>query len=195
MDGRKSISIALRVLMPLAMTAVVACAPSTGGMQTPRTTVDPVRIQGTNATYVLQLSSDGGEIKAVLEYPAKTVWQAVPVAYAEMSIPSEGIDAAHRHFVGAVSAARKFNGQPMSRFLDCGTTITGARADSYTIQFRFETQVDSVDAETANLRTRLEATGSSAGGASVQCASTGELERQIAVRVKMLLTGAAPNPI
>jgi hypothetical protein len=62
----------------------------------------------------------------------------------------------------------------------------GPSADSYNVRLRVQTQVDSVSVSSSALRTWVEATGSSSGGA-VRCSSTGRLELMISNQVKALL--------
>ncbi len=174
------------VIAPLALAGLLGCA-SSGGMPRTDSKVDRVQIQGTESSYDIRLTTDSYETKATLDFSPDSVWRAVPLAYAAMSIPTEGMDAAHRLFVGNVTAHRRFNSQPLSKYVDCGSSLTGPNADSYDVLLRMQTQVDSVAAGQAALRTRLEAAGSRAGATAVRCITTGELERQLSIRVKLLL--------
>lgn len=182
MDRRNSYRFALAA----SLVSIAACA-SSRGISTAETRRDRVQVQTTEVSYDIPVTTDAYETKAVLEFSADSVWRAVPLAYAAMSIPTEGMDAARRLFIGNVTARLRFNGQALSRFVDCGSGITGPNADSYSIQFRMQTQVDSVAPSQSNLRTRLEATGTSSRGSTVRCATYGELERQLSNRVKLLI--------
>ncbi|HJQ11806.1 MAG TPA: hypothetical protein VJ840_12335 [Gemmatimonadaceae bacterium] len=174
------------VVAPLAFAALVGCA-SSGGLPRNDTKIDRVQIQGTESSYDIRLTTDAYETKASLDFSADSVWRVVPTAYAAMSIPTEGTDPAHRLFVGNVTAHRRFNSQPLSKYVDCGSSLTGPNADAYDVLMRVQTQVDSVAAGQSLLRTRIEAAGSRAGGTAVRCISTGELERQLSIRVKLLV--------
>jgi hypothetical protein len=84
---------------------------------------------------------------------------------------------------------RRIDGRRMSRFLDCGSTMTGAVADSYQVAISVRSTVDAVAETTASLTTEVEGTAQSretrSGG--LHCTSTGALERLIAERVEALL--------
>jgi hypothetical protein len=172
-----------------ALTASMAGCASSPGRPSPGTGRERVSVQTTQVNYDIPLTVDARETKAVLEMRADTVWRAVPLAYAAMSIPTELVDPAHRLFVGNARARVRFNGQPVSKFVDCGSGLTGPNADTYSVQFRIQTQVDSVAPGQSNVRTQLEASGVSSAGGQVRCATTGELERQLSVRVKLIAFG------
>ena len=110
----------------------------------------------------------------------------------ERTVPGrfEGVtaDLANRTLGGAVSAHRVFAGRPLSRFVNCGITVIGANADSYDVRLRLRTRVDSVSPSQTRMRTLLEATAASNGGATVHCSSSGALEESIATRVKAELS-------
>lgn len=174
-------------ILPSFAVGLLACGPRSGGMPAPTTKVERVQIENVNSSIDLPLTTDPSQLRTRLDYSPSRVWQALPEAYALMSIPTEGMNPAQRLFVGNTSAYRRFNDDLVSRFVDCGTGLTGPNADSYRVQLRIETQVDSVDATSSNLRTRVLGSGSGAGGTAVRCATTGELERRLATRLKLLL--------
>jgi hypothetical protein len=171
-----------------------ACAPSSGGMAAPTTKVERVRIEGPNSNYDVSVTSETGETRSTLDFPAANVWKAVPIAYATMSIPTEGQDNAHRLFAGSVDARRTFNGNAVSLYVDCGSGLAGPNADAYGVRIRLQTQIDSLSASTSSVRTRVDATGTSTGGAVVRCSSTGALERQLANRIKLELVSPSAKP-
>ena len=164
----------------------LACASPSGGASSRGDRVESVSVESQTATQNITLRPDVSASRSSLEFPAKKVWSALPTAYSALPIPLEAIDSAHRFVVGSVLANRTFLRSPVSQFVDCGSTLMGPSADVYTVRLRVQTQVDSVSALNTDLRTWVEATGSSSGGA-VRCSSTGRLERMISDQVKSLL--------
>jgi hypothetical protein len=170
----------------LVLTVGVACASPSGGASSRGDPVESVSVESQTATQNITLRPDVSASRSSIEAPAKKVWAALPTAYSALPIPLEAIDSAHHFVVGSALAYREFLRSPVSQFVDCGSTIMGPSADSYNVRLRVQTQVDSVSASSSALRTWVEATGSSSGGA-VRCSSTGRLERMIGDQVKALL--------
>jgi hypothetical protein len=71
-----------------ALTASMAGCASSPGRPSPGTGRERVSVQTTQVNYDIPLTVDARETKAVLEMRADTVWRAVPLAYAAMSIPT-----------------------------------------------------------------------------------------------------------
>ena len=164
----------------------LACANPSGGTGSHNDRVESVSVESQTSTQNLILRPDVSAARSSIDFPAKKVWSALPTAYSALPIPLESIDSTRHFVVGSALAYRTFLHSPVSQFVDCGSTITGPSADSYTVRLRVQTQVDSVSESNTNLRTWVEATGSSSGGA-VRCGSTGRLEHMISDQVKALL--------
>jgi len=164
----------------------VACASPSGGVSSRGDRVESVSVESQTATQNITLRPDVSASRSSIELPAKKVWGALPTAYNALPIPLEAIDSAQHFVVGSALAYRTFLRSPVSQFVDCGSTITGPSADAYSVRLRVQTQVDSVSASSSDLRTWVEATGSSSGGA-MRCSSTGRLERMISDQVRELL--------
>ena len=170
---------------------VVGCTPPPGGSAPQPDRVETVSIESQSASNDIKLRSDISESRSAFEFPASRVWAALPSAYNVLPLPITGIDSAHRFIRGSTLVQREFLRNRLSSFVDCGSTILGQSADSYTVSLRFQSQVDSVSPTSSALRTRIDATGSSGGGSAVRCISSGELERMIREQVKELL-GSSP---
>ena len=164
----------------------LACASPSGGASSRGDRVESVSVESQNSTQSITLRPDVSASRSSIDFPARKVWSALPTAYNALPIPLEAIDSAHRFVVGSALAYRTFLRSPVSQFVDCGSTLTGPSADAYTVRLRVQTQVDSVSASNTGLRTWVEATASTSGGA-VRCSSTGRLEHMISDQIKSLL--------
>jgi hypothetical protein len=126
-----------------------------------------------------------------VEFPMQQVWDALPAIYTELGIPEVGQDPATRTVGnGSFIVTRTLAGEPLSRFLLCGTTAFGAPlADEARVQIDVRTTVSAEGAE-SSVRTTLVATARANRGTSadtVPCNSTGRLEARIATLVRQKL--------
>ena len=166
---------------------IAACGQPQGGISTPAPRMDRVHVESQHVDYDFVSTADGTEIRSLVQYPAPDVWHAVQQVYADLAISTETLDPAHRFLAGVVSARRQFANRSLSHFVNCGSTLMGPNANTYNVRLHIQTQVDSTGAAEARVRTVVQATGASDGGITVQCASTGDLERVIGDRVSALL--------
>jgi hypothetical protein len=185
MEARK---ISLPSLTPAVMLAVLtACAQQTGGIATPPSRVDQVRVESQHIDFDITSKVEASEARATVQFPAAAVWRALPRAYSDLAIPVETLDPAHRFLAGAVTARRTFAGKSLSQFVDCGSTAIGPNANSYNVRLRIQTQADSTDAGESSIRSLITSTAASDGGITVRCGSKGDLERLIVARTVELL--------
>lgn len=176
----------MKPALPLLL--IVAACGQPQGMATPAPRIDRIRVESQNIDYEIASTPQGSEVRSTLKLPVAAVWEALPRAYADLEIPIETYDPAHRFLAGVVSAHRAFADRSLSHFVNCGSTLMGPNADSYNVRLHFQTEVDSVNAGEAKVRTLVNATAASDGGITVQCSSRGDLERLIGDRVAELLT-------
>lgn len=83
--------------------------------------------------------------------------------------------------------ASRIAGQPMSRWLECGSGLTGQHADTWRITLSYAVFVDTASAGASRVGVALFATARNPEGVStsaVACGSTGALEREIANKVR-----------
>jgi hypothetical protein len=165
----------------------VGCASTSNPGANTRPRAETVTIDVPNApSSRVVIRDDPASTTASLTVSPAQAWAAVPSAFAALGIPVVMLDSTHRFVRGAASAYHQFQRSPVSRFLDCGSTLVGPTADTYHIQLIIESQVDSVSDAAAVVRTRVGATGSGSGG-TVRCSTTGSLERLVNDQVKALL--------
>ncbi len=107
--------------------------------------------------------------------------------YAALGVPLQGADAS-RYMIATqyFHAHTSFAGERMSRWLECGTTMTGDIATTYEITLRFGTMLDTSVVGRTIVRTALTATAIATGGGTtgVDCSSRGSLEKRIAALVR-----------
>jgi hypothetical protein len=158
--------------------ACATTAPSSSSPDGP--IIDRVRVSGTGDPNDFSVANAGpSSHNAILEHSADKVWPLVASAYSVLAIPVSGIDSVRQRVVGTIQARRVFRDQPVSVFLDCGRSLTGPNANTYSVAMRLTTQVEPTGPGTSRLRTLVDANGTGTGGATVRCSTTGELELQI----------------
>ena len=126
------------------------------------------------------LSSD------TLTVPPSRAWLALMQAYASFGVPLQGADATRRMIATQYFHAHSsFAGERMSRWLECGSTMTGDIASNYEITLRFGTLIDSSVAGRSIVRTAVSATAIAPGSGTtpVECSTRGALESRIAALV------------
>lgn len=111
------------------------------------------------------------------------LWQAAPNVYRSLGLPVEVRDPEERALgSGAVVLNRRLGDTRLSRYLDCGRNITGARADQAQVTLEVVTQIVPLEGESgAFLRSGVTAVAEprSMSGNASRCTSTGRLERAI----------------
>jgi hypothetical protein len=116
-----------------------------------------------------------------VDAPIARVFAALGSAYTAIGVDVDLLDpAAHR--IGSASFARRghMNGEPVSRFANCGTGMTGQLADTRRVVFSVVTTATAVDATHTALVTVVDAYAvdvSGSGTDRVSCGSTGALEQ------------------
>lgn len=126
------------------------------------------------------LSSD------TLTVSPKSAWPALVQTYAALGVPLQGADRS-RYMIATqyFHAHSSFGGERMSRWLECGSTMTGDIATTYEITLRFGSLLDTSVVGRTIVRTAVTATAIAPGTGTtpVQCSSRGALEKRIAALV------------
>ncbi len=131
--------------------------------------------------------------QAVFAEPATKVWTALERAYASLGIPTP-LNDPRGHHIGntSFSKARRFNGQPLSRYADCGQSPEGPRADNDQVYFSIITSVTIIDSTHTQLDTRVDPVAVNLSGEDngrVTCGTTGGLETLLYSTVNRELGG------
>lgn len=164
-----------------------ACAAKQPGSTGP--IVDRVQVIGTRDPAEISYKAAGpSSANATLDYPAARVWALVPSVYAVLSIPISAVDSTQQLVVGNVRMRRVFRDQSVTSLVDCGNSITGPNAATYSVNMKMTTQVGASGPTASRVRTIVDASGTSSGGASVRCSSTGALEGEILKRLEQGLS-------
>ncbi len=123
--------------------------------------------------------------------PANDVWNALQAVYAELKVPEGTLETASRSIGNQqFRVRRKFAGESMMKWVDCGTGSGGPNAETYDIQLSLMSYVTVVSATQSTLTTRVSGQGSDPAfgrGNSTVCNTQGELEKRIEQLVKAKL--------
>ena len=162
---------------------LAACASSSGGP-----TVTSTQQSQTFTSGASQYDLSSRETKDVLEQmilaPLDTAWRALPGVLLELDIEPGTVDQ-KAHVISNTSfvVRRSLGGAPLSRYVNCGTSIGGAMADHMKVTLSLEVQVVAADSiGVSKLRSQLDGWGvdEAVSSTRVHCGSTGQLELRIA---------------
>lgn len=180
---------ALPLLSAVAVLAA-ACASSGSSSVAPPTTMTPVTQRIVTPTSAVAFNTvnvnSGSNITIVTTVDA--AWTALNVTYNEFKIPvTTLVDKDHLIGNDAFKVRRRVGNLPMQKLLDCGSSQGIQNAETYDILMSISSTVVPNPKGGVNLMTRIDATGKSPNfsrDASVNCPSTGELEKAIAEAVR-----------
>jgi hypothetical protein len=181
----------LRVLPALAL---AACA--SGGASTSSAPVETTRTVVTSSsptTSDIELVKDTRlAVHRTTATPDK-VWATLPAALADLGLSGGPQTGQTRTYLASVASIRRqLNKVPLSRYLECGTTPSGASgADTHLIRLQV-TSIVEPDAQGARVRTQVLARATSIEGSAgmIDCSTTGVLE----ARLGELLEARLRNP-
>ncbi|HEU4747917.1 MAG TPA: hypothetical protein VFS56_05405 [Gemmatimonadaceae bacterium] len=164
---------------------LAACATTAPeGTAAPHTAVE---LREPGRTIRFDFNPESGVSSDSVRAPATSALAAVPGAYERFGLGAT-VHAAERVVTSRKNARGTTGGVRLSRMLDCGVSMGGSRAETLTLNLSVATRVDSVAPAVTVLRTRVQASGHDPAVSSntVQCATTGYLEREIATAVQEL---------
>jgi hypothetical protein len=154
-------------------------------------------VEGTYQQDRLTFESPGGQFDVLLTRqrylssdtitttPARA-WSALVQTYSELGIPLQGADPTN-HMIATQYAHvhGSFAGERLSRWIDCGSSITGDVATMYEVTLRLGTIIDTSAAPRSVLRTAVSASAVAPGSGTtpVDCNTRGALEKRIAALV------------
>jgi hypothetical protein len=126
------------------------------------------------------LSSD------TLTVNARKAWPALVQTYAGFGVPLQGADAStYTIATQYIHAHGSFAGERLSRWIECGSTMTGDIATQYEVTLRFGSMLDTSVLGRTIVRTALSATAiaSGSGTTPVECSTRGAFEKRVAALV------------
>ena len=168
-----------------AANALIACAPPNSA----DTAASPVQIasrssetlMGAYATSYDRRGDDGTVVGKVVA-PAPAVWEALLATMAARKVTLTILDrAVGRMGDTALVLMRRWNGQPMSYYMNCGSTMTGQRADDDRLRSVLLAQISRLRADTIGIAIHFSALATSNSGTSAtpaQCMSNGRGETE-----------------
>lgn len=172
----------LRAVLGLAAIST-ACASSGSAIEEGSYQQSHVIVDAPGGRYDLLLTRDGYMSADTLVVPARTAWGALVQTYAGFGVPLQGVDpAAHMIATQYFHAHATFAGERISRWLECGSTLTGDIASNYEITMRFGSLIDTSVVGRSIVRTVLTATAVAPGSGTnnIECSSRGNFEKRIA---------------
>lgn len=184
----------MRTATLLALVLASSCGPAGSG-PAPGAAIPPPSVTETGTGMDVVYSSSRSVVTDVVQATPEAAWAALPKAYADMGIPVREVSEASRTLGNSrLAISRRLGDTPLSRYLECGSGLTGPFADRYRIEMLIRTSIVPADGGAVRVETYLEATGRNPEGSSntgVPCASTQRLERDIAGRVRAHVGGGA----
>lgn len=172
-------------LCALATAAGSACASRRGatpaptdGAGMPTTT----RIETPNGAVALTTVPSTRTARLTVDAPVDSVWKALVPVYQALEIPVTTLLSDQRLVANeAFKVRRRLHGQPLSRYLECGSSMGMQNADTYAVTMSIRTQLVGDPTGGTSVLTRVQATGVAPtfSNSAVSCASTGALEQQI----------------
>lgn len=192
---RDSLAVPARSALALATGALLGACGSPGAAPAPGGAAPPPSITVGATTTDVSFTPSRGVVTDAVQAAPEAVWEVLPKAYADLGIPvRERSDAARILGNARFVLSRRLGETPLSRYLECGSSLTGPFADRYRVEMLIRTAVVPGDGGGARLESYLEASARNPEGGSntgVACASTQRLEREIARRVRALVGGGA----
>jgi hypothetical protein len=178
---RRLAPLATRPLRALLALALAACA-STGGGSAPVETTRTVVSSSTPTVSDIELMRDTRLVVHRSTATPDKVWATLPAALADLGLSGGPQVGQTRTFLASATGLRRqLNKVPLSRYLECGTTATGAAgADTHLIRLQV-TSIVEPDAQGARVRTQVMARGTltEGSGGTVECSTTGVLESRL----------------
>jgi hypothetical protein len=174
----------------LTLAVFIGCAP-TRPEALPSPSQQPASITETGTGAEIRLANSRPAVEMRIGADARSVWSAAAAVYEAMNITVEAADPRGLAIQSKqVRARRRFANEQMSALMDCGSTITGRRADLWQVTLQLLTVVRADGPTDSTIATRVTATARPVDGSStdaVPCLSNGLLEKKIAevVRVRV----------
>jgi hypothetical protein len=169
----------------VAASALTACAPANNA----DTAASPVQamtrssetLRGEFGESYNRRGDDGTVVTKVLA-PAPAVWESLLATMEARKVKPTILDRpAGRVGDTTMVLMRRWNGQPMSYYMNCGSSMTGQRADGDRLRAVLLAQISRLQADTIGIAVHFSATATPVSGASsteAQCTSTGRGETE-----------------
>jgi hypothetical protein len=167
--------------------AAAACASSGGSAAPPPKVINDEREGALSAALGQRITADDMTASESLTAPRADAYRELIAAYAKLGIPAEMVNPS----TGLVAVTERrvsstLAGEPLSRFLSCGETMTGARANQDRIVLSVISYAKPIGMSGSRIDTRVVATAVDVTGTGGRqpCATTGQLEARLHKMVK-----------
>lgn len=174
---------ALLIVVAVAAACGTGNNPSAGGPPQVTTVVKPNEFYTQGTRYDLTTSEEKNVIVLPILSPADTVWTVLPSVFIELGVDPGTVDQQQRYIANTSFMARRTLGNVrLSRYIDCGGTVSGKTADQATVTLSLTVQVVADSGGVAQLRTQFDGSATLDGAVAnkIHCATTGALESRIA---------------
>jgi hypothetical protein len=189
------------VVVSASTVLVVACGPS-NTVETAASPVAGMTRQGemprgeTGNGVTFDRRSEDGVVVAKVLATVPAVWDALVGALADRKVTATLLDRpAGRIGDTSMVLMRRWNAKPLSTYLNCGSSMTGARADDERVRAVLLAQLSRLKADTVAIAVHFSGTStpiaSGNGGSVGQCTSTGRAEEDLLEDVVRRVGGSA----
>lgn len=183
--------------VPFAAMVMASCAPASE----PETAASPVEAVTRSSETIrgqygdaYNRRGDDGTVVAKVVAPAPAVWEALLATMVKRQVTPSVFDRpTGRMGDTALVMLRRWNGQHVSYYFNCGSSMTGPRADDDRVKAVLLAQLTRLKADTIGIAVHLSAMATSISGTSstpAQCMSTGRGEAEILDEVIRSVGGA-----
>jgi hypothetical protein len=172
----------------IAVLAIACSSPQTRPGATPPASTQTVKVAvGPQETIYITRANDVRTLELGAE--RDRVWTALMAAHDAIGTTPSVIDAGAGTASFIHQNSRRLMGRPLSAFVDCGRSTSGARADIYSVTIRVNQVVRAQGSASTTLYTVVSAWAKPTGmtGDAVQCFTVGSLEKKIAEIVQLRL--------
>lgn len=169
-------------LFPLLLLA--GCGPATPMLDTVPRPAGTFRVETSEGAIESRIDPSAARARtAVVPLASARAWAALPAAYTALGLPAgQGGEAEGASVVGPLQLMRRLDRVPLSRYLDCGSTVALPNADAYAVTLHLATQLEPAGAGATRVATLVQASARprDTAGNPVSCTSTGLLEQRLA---------------
>ena len=174
----------------IALTAS-ACATGGGTPDTAASTRTPISISSTTGRETVDIRTEASLQKITVPVPPTQAWSVLESVYEELGVPVETRDPRSRLMGNEGFLARRVEGRPMSRYIDCGSGFSGPLADTYDVTLTLLTQLRDLDGQGTEVTVFLDAfaRARATSSNSIHCTSKQSLERRVGELIREKIVG------
>lgn len=168
-----------RIALVLLLTGALGACASSGA----RNRAGPERTTVTGTGFgPMQIFTEPGVGSRTIDAESADIWAILPGVYEQLQIPVSHTDPGLKELGNRRYRARRVEGDRMSKYVRCGTSMTGALADEYNLTLSVVTRLTDEPGGKTKVLTTVDAIGRprATSGNPVRCESAGVLELRVA---------------